>query len=548
MNTVPSPPYKATDEEQSAKNDWVQRLIGFAAQCENEGILGLAQATVEQTTSITFQLASAVTSTACHFVSEAGRAIMQQHHLEQEKEEKGRYDLPLQHNATQVRRESTDDKETPFLFKIAFQITEIMLASISPALSRNNSSMHSAYSSAYSYGIDSRLIEDGDVFSTTSCSWNNEDFQDPHSSMHSAYSSAYSYGIDSRLIEDGDVFSTMSCSLNNEDFQDAHSCACDESVYFDANATVSTCSESDETNDTGSLDRTSSEDTEEESQSCIIESMPNMLYTTTTTTTSSPTYFLDISSVLSSKIDIDIPLMKGNNNKCDSFAFNSDTNNEASVQAVLDALIQNSLELLAGNNLSINWQPDDATKRLLQRPYEDVQWMQILEREVLKWTTQVDNTPMLKTRGIINMTPKQLNDLLLDCTKVQEYNKCSLGKKDLCAFYPVCGGEVKIVEHIMQIPIVGGKVETLSLTHSRPLLDDNAGFVIVSRSVKKELNDDISNPCFSISSLRSIEGTEKTELTTLTSISSLPIPNFLMHRVAFYGADDFFCNLRKITT
>jgi hypothetical protein len=99
-----------------------------------------------------------------------------------------------------------------------------------------------------------------------------------------------------------------------------------------------------------------------------------------------------------------------------------------------------------------------------------------------------------------------------------------------------------------QWTIVGGKVETLSLTHSRPLLDDNAGFVIVSRSVKKELNDDISNPCFSISSLRSIEGTEKTELTTLTSISSLPIPNFLMHRVAFYGADDFFCNLRKITT
>ena len=155
---------------------------------------------------------------------------------------------------------------------------------------------------------------------------------------------------------------------------------------------------------------------------------------------------------------------------------------------------------------------------------------------------------MLKTLGIVNMTPIQLNDLLLDCTKVQEYNKFSLGKKDLCAFfYPLCGGQVKVVEHIMQVPIVGGKVETLSLTHSRPLLDDSSGFVIVSRSIKKELNDDVPNPCFSISSLRSIEGNEKTELTTLTSTTSLPIPKFLMNRVAFYGADDFFCNLRKIT-
>lgn len=105
----------------------------------------------------------------------------------------------------------------------------------------------------------------------------------------------------------------------------------------------------------------------------------------------------------------------------------------------------------------------------------------------------------------------------------------------------------------MQIPLVGGKVETLSLTHSRSLqsfsdgsVESDEGFVIVSRSVKKELNDAVDNPCFSVSKLRSIAGKDKTELTTLTSISSLPIPQFLMHRVAFYGADDFFGNLRKI--
>ena len=507
MNTEPSNPYMA--EEQPA-NEWVQRLIGFAAKCENEGILGLAQATVEQTTSLTFQVASAVTSTACHIVSEAGRAMLHQNHLEEEEEET--YHLPLHYSTQEVAREATEEKEAPFLIKIAFQFTDIMLATISPALSSNNTSMHSVHSN--------------------------------------------SKGTELRLLEDVDMFSSTSRSLNNEEFYDAHSCAVDESsvysVYFDANATVSTCSESDDTNDTGSFDKTSSssEDTEE-SQSCIIESIPNMLYATTSITPS-PTYFLDVPDVLLSKMDndIEVPLMTCEHNAGECFAFNNHAGNETYVQNVLDALIRHSLELLADNNLSIKWQPDDATKKLLQKyattSDEDVQWMQLLEEQVLKWTTQVDNTPMLKTRGIINMTPNELNNLLLDCERVQEYNKCSLGKKDICAFHPLCCGEAKIVEHVMQIPIVGGKVETLSLTHSRPLVDDNAGFVIVSRSVKKELNDTVGNPCFSISSLRSIAGTEKTELTTLTSIS-LPIPKFLMHRVAFYGADDFFCNLRKIT-
>lgn len=488
-------------------NEWVQRLIGFAAQCENEGILGLAQATVEQTTSLTFQVASAVTSTACHFVSEAGRAVIHQSHFEEEKDE--RYLAPLQHSAHTVARESTHEEEAPFLVRVAFQFTDIVLATISPSLSSKKASIPPAYSN----------------------------------------------GAEIRLLHDADMASTTSCSLNNEElFYDANSCAADEcsvySVYFDAEATVSTCSESDETNDdTGSLFDKSSSDEMEESQSCVIEAMPNMLYATTRP---SPTYFLDVSDDLLSKMDsdIDIPMIKCDKNAGECFALNNDASNEIYVQALLDALIWHSLDLLDDNNLDLKWQPDDMTKKLLQQhvstSYDNALWMQLLEEKVLKWTTQVDNTPMLKTRGIINMTPKQINNLLLDCARVKEYNKCSLGKKDVCTFHPSSVGEAKIVEHIMQIPIVGGKVETLSLTHSRPLPDDSVGLVIVSRSAKKELNDTIENPCFSISSLRSIAGTEKTELTTLTSIS-LPVPKFLMHRVAFYSADDFFGNLRKIT-
>jgi hypothetical protein len=353
---------------------------------------------------------------------------------------------------------------------------------------------------------------------------------------------------------------------NNDTFHDAYSCDWDNdnnSVYFDANATASTCSESDSTNDetntNESIDKSSSFDSDE-SQSCIIESLPDsMLQAADAAAGPSHTFFLDISDPLLSKLDdSDIPLMKDDNN---TVCFKLSTqNSEASVRPVLDGLICHSLELISSEN-SLDWQPDDTTKKILQRygqaSYDNNQWIQTLENEVLKWTTQVDNTPMLRTQGIINMTPTQINDLLLDCSRVKEYNKCSLEKRDLCTLPSsscvVGGGETRIVEHVMQIPLVGGKVETLSLTHSRPLqsfgdgsVEDEEGFVIVSRSVKKELNDTVDNPCFSVSKLRSISGTDKTELTTLTSISSLPIPQFLMHRVAFYGADDFFGNLRKI--
>ena len=299
MNTESANPYKA--EELPAANDWVQRLIGFAAQCENEGILGLAQATVEQTTSLTFQVASAVTSTACHIVSEAGRAMIHRSHFE---EEETYNNLPLQHATQEVARESTHEEEAPFLIKIAFQFTDIVLATISPALSSKNTSMPSTYSN----GTELRLLQDVDMLSTKSC---------------------YS-----------------------EEFYDAHSCVADEcsvySVYFDADATVSTCSESEETNETGSLiDKSSSEETDE-SQSCIIESIPDMLYATAQP---SPTYFLDLPHELLSKMDggIEIPLMKCDNNVDECFAFNSDASSTY-VQALLDALVRHSLDLLADNN------------------------------------------------------------------------------------------------------------------------------------------------------------------------------------------------------
>ena len=151
----------------------------------------------------------------------------------------------------------------------------------------------------------------------------------------------------------------------------------------------------------------------------------------------------------------------------------------------------------------------------------------------------------VRTQGVIDMAPLDLKELLLDCGRVHLFNKHSMGKKDICTFPRLRTGEAKIVKNVMKVPIVGGTVQTLSLTHSRSI--ENGGFIIVSQSVKEQPGETISNPFCSISILRPVPNSDKTELTNVAQTSSVPIPNFLMRKVGFLGAIDFFKNLRGLS-
>ena len=108
--------------------------MGFASVLEDEGILGLAGATVSHTTSFACHVASEITNTAFHVVvgttDNVGKLLSGDTH------ETGECILPLFE-----RRRKEENKEPPFVFKLALDITDIMLGAISPMLSINNNNI-----------------------------------------------------------------------------------------------------------------------------------------------------------------------------------------------------------------------------------------------------------------------------------------------------------------------------------------------------------------------------------------------------------------------
>jgi hypothetical protein len=199
---------------------------------------------------------------------------------------------------------------------------------------------------------------------------------------------------------------------------------------------------------------------------------------------------------------------------------------------------------------------------------DNTEWENILKSEVLKWTRSDPNSsgPMLRTQGIIDMSPTNLKDLLLDCDRVSLYNKNMVEKENITTLDGIVNGEARIIRSVMKFPFVGTTMTTLSLTHARSLLDDNnndvdgigGGYIIVSQSVGEDSSSssssgnnnssmESSNPYYSISIIQPvISNPNMTMLINVAQTSNVPIPKFLVHKVAFMSAVDFFKNLRAL--
>jgi len=462
--------------------------MGFASVLEDEGILGLAGATVSHTTSFACHVASEITNTAFHVVvgttDNVGKLLSgDDDNNTKSPHETGECILPLFE-----RRRKEENKETPFVFKLALDITDIMLGAISPMLSINN---------------------------------NNIEKNDINYQLRNGTTDFESITADTGSIISLQFFDASSHLPDIDE---------ENSVYFDAECTtiedlcMSISSTESDTDSFTSSSSTTDNSWEEEKIDKIPESV-ELRQSEDDTEVTIPTYYL--SGVGEELIAI------GGSTETTVESFNG----------ILDTLVERSLSSsVVGEESSNDWQPDDHTKKLRKRYNSSSnieEWNQMLEREVLKWTS---STTMLMTRGIVNMTPTYLKELLLDCERVNLFNKTSLGKENIYTFSNVANGDARIVKNVMKIPIVGSLLETLSLTHSR-CIDD--GFIIVSQSVSETL-DNPSSPQSSVSILRSVPNSNKTELITISQFASMPIPKFLLWKVGDIAAMDFFNNLRGI--
>merc|ERR1712238_145955 len=114
---------------------------------------------------------------------------------------------------------------------------------------------------------------------------------------------------------------------------------------------------------------------------------------------------------------------------------------------VIESLIKTGLTRLTNSSM---WVPEKRVKQILQKcqmPYHGwkvngpVSFDQIdqdsWEKDVLVWTgsfpkgTYGRERPCIRSEGLLNISPEGMFDLLLDNSRVNSYNKTSLGREDI---------------------------------------------------------------------------------------------------------------------
>jgi len=226
-------------------------------------------------------------------------------------------------------------------------------------------------------------------------------------------------------------------------------------------------------------------------------------------------------------------------------------------------------------------------------------WYKALDtsQEVLVWSGKAKTSdgygselPIIKSISIINQSPKYLASLLMDSSKVQIYNKMSLGRVDEKVFQTGVDtnngkfgndGETKIVRNLTKPPMVSSLLEFVTCMHARRLkasdlkmlnpnksdiddedTSDKHGYVVVSRAVtggewsnapsstspngEKLVRNEI---LLGVNILKPIPGEPyKTEMTSVTHVYSPLIPLMLAKNAGVKGAVDFVRDIRALPT
>jgi hypothetical protein len=227
----------------------------------------------------------------------------------------------------------------------------------------------------------------------------------------------------------------------------------------------------------------------------------------------------------------------------------------------LQALVDSSVKLAAGNSNESNvpvWKPDSSTSSFLKKqanPRSDQ-----LGNNVLLWSGTFgsscvgSNVPAVKARGFIRgRSARSVATLLMDSSRVKEYNSLSLGRTDLRVLQKGLStnskqhgvGETKIVRNRTKPPLTSKVLTFTTLMHARELKDGT--IVVVSRAV----NDPSATPgdikseiLLGVNILKPISD-DSCEITSVTHVTSPLVPAAFAKTMGSKGARDFITGLSK---
>ena len=190
--------------------------------------------------------------------------------------------------------------------------------------------------------------------------------------------------------------------------------------------------------------------------------------------------------------------------------------------------------------------------------------------EVMVWTGNFmhglygSDLPAIRSAGIVGMSPKALVDLLVDSSRVKEYNSMSLGRVDLLVLQNnldeaeaeggIFGKSItKVMRADTQPPIIRKNLQFVSIMHATAL-ENGDGYLLVSRAVTHP--SDVGAASFDVlrseilmgvNVIRKIEGhDDKCFMVNVNHIRTPMVPLFLGKRLGLAAAPGFIRDLRTI--
>lgn len=165
--------------------------------------------------------------------------------------------------------------------------------------------------------------------------------------------------------------------------------------------------------------------------------------------------------------------------------------------------------------------------------------------------------PAVRAVGIIPAPPQALFDLLVDSTRVKEYNKMSLGREDLLVLQdnlhedgPFGKSVMKVMRSKSSPPLVSKTMELVSMLHAQEL-EDGSGYLIVTRAVShpdNHLSDSTvlrSEILLGVNVIRRVEGDpNRCIMINMIHMRSPMVPMMIANRIGASAASGFIKDLQ----
>lgn len=232
------------------------------------------------------------------------------------------------------------------------------------------------------------------------------------------------------------------------------------------------------------------------------------------------------------------------------------------------------------------WHPDSKTEKLIKKAGgSDNEWIKytfeqgkikastaslLSSKDVLVWSGSFKHglygseVPAIRSVGIVDTSAKKLLELLVDSSRVKEYNKISLGRTDIITFDGNLDEEGPFGKSITKVmrseskPPMMSPLALTSILHAKKI-SDGSGYLIVSRAVHRPEEEAVSSSIkteivmgvnlivdFDDNDEDENSGKQRCLFINVSHMRSPMVPLYIAKRVAVTTAHKFINDIRSL--